>query len=86
MGSSVSQLAKNQGVKVVIIGAGYAGVHCATTLKSHGIEFVIINEKEYFHHIVAEPRTVVSSSKEKRGYEMGFVSLGTVRIYRFSSE
>ena len=61
MGSSVSisQIATEQDVHVVVIGAGYGGIHCARALQKEGIAFTIVEPKEFFHHNVAALRAAV---------------------------
>jgi len=62
MGSGASKPSQEQleGVHVVIIGCGYAGLQLAADLKAAGVKFTVIEPKEYFHHCVAALRAAVS--------------------------
>jgi len=61
MGSGASKPSQEQleGVHVVIIGCGYAGLQLASHLKTAGVKFTVIEPKEYFHHCVAALRAAV---------------------------
>jgi len=61
MGSGASKPSQEQleGVHVVIIGCGYAGLQLASDLKTAGVKFTVIEPKEYFHHCVAALRAAV---------------------------
>lgn len=60
---SVTELAKEQSVHVVVIGGGYGGTACALALKKHGIPFTLIEPKEYFHHNVGALRAAVDKGE-----------------------
>lgn len=61
MGSGASKPSQEQleGVHVVIIGCGYAGLQLASDLKTAGVKFTVIEPREYFHHCVAALRAAV---------------------------
>ena len=58
MGSGASKPSPEQleGIHIVIIGAGYAGLELAAALTKSGLPFTLIEPKEYMHHCVAALR------------------------------
>ncbi len=61
MGSCESKISPeaSNGAKVVIVGGGYGGVALALALRRRGINFVLIDAKEFFHHNVGALRSAV---------------------------
>ena len=58
MGSGASKPSPEQleGIHIVIIGGGYAGLELAAALTKSGLPFTLIEPKEYMHHCVAALR------------------------------
>ena len=61
MGSSVSQPTAEQAaaVHVLIIGCGYGGLRVAAELTKAGLQFTLVEPKQFMHHCVAALRAAV---------------------------
>ena len=70
MGSCASKPSDEQleGIHVVIIGAGYAGLELAAALTKSGLPFTLIEPKEYMHHCVAALRWGQSAHEAKHNF------------------
>uniref|UniRef100_A0A3P9H3V6 Ferroptosis suppressor protein 1 n=1 Tax=Oryzias latipes TaxID=8090 RepID=A0A3P9H3V6_ORYLA len=53
------QVSIPEGVHVVVVGGGFAGIAAARQLKSRGVPFTLIDMKEAFHHNLAALRASV---------------------------
>uniref|UniRef100_A0A8C7WZ98 Ferroptosis suppressor protein 1 n=1 Tax=Oryzias sinensis TaxID=183150 RepID=A0A8C7WZ98_9TELE len=62
------QVSIPEGVHVVVVGGGFAGIAAARQLKSRGVPFTLIDIKEAFHHNLAALRASVQPGFAQRTF------------------
>ncbi|XP_020565040.1 apoptosis-inducing factor 2-like [Oryzias latipes] len=62
------QVSIPEGVHVVVVGGGFAGIAAARQLKSRGVPFTLIDMKEAFHHNLAALRASVQPGFAQRTF------------------